>query len=70
MTNDESSIQNSELNTQHASSTTFPLPNDPTLLRKVAELIKSHPGENEVTIGTMIKKIDDEGLQKLQALFR
>lgn len=44
------------------------LPQDPLLLKQLVNLIKQHPGTHAVMLGSAIKHVSEEGLEKIQTL--
>jgi len=48
--------------------TTFPAPDDMLSLAKLPALIKQHPWDIEITIGTTTAMVDDEGIRKIDKL--
>ncbi len=46
----------------------FALPDNPSLLQQVAQVVKQHPGEHQVTIGAIERQLNPTGIAKLRSL--
>lgn len=46
----------------------FSLPDNPSLLQTLAQIIKDHPGEHTVTIGTIERQLNPMGIERLRSI--
>jgi hypothetical protein len=62
------------LQEQAVTTTSWPLqlelPHDPLILKQLVTLIKEHPGTHPVMLGSAIKHVSEEGLEKIQIVIQ